>query len=227
MRRAARASLHRLLFVATLSFLLAMMLGAALVNIRQQALATSPEQPLPYFPYHGSLVLNDPLHQSSASWQVGQSGPQTCTFQNGSYHVLATRHSALAACRAQGLILSNFALQVKMTLLSGDRGGLVFRLSQRGGYFFSLDRRGHYSLVAFNNKSSTSLLSGTSEIISSAQTYLLAVVAIGQQIDLYVNQQPLASMYDPSFTAGAIAAGAQDVSQPTAVTFSAIAAWKL
>src|SRR5205807_9005142 len=128
--RAARASQSKLLLASTLLFLIAMMLVFSLMGIHQQAQATASTSPLPYPPSQGKLVLNDPLHANNAAWAVSQDGTARCSFHASAYQVIAAQRSAFTSCRAQGLALSNFALQVKMTLLSGDRGGMVFQLNQ-------------------------------------------------------------------------------------------------
>lgn len=223
-RKAARASHSRLLLASTLLFLIAMMLVLGLMNIQQQAHATASS--LPYAPYHGKLVLNDPLHNPGAIWETSQSSTR-CAFHAGSYHVIAAQDTTFATCRARGLALTNFALQVEMTLLSGDRGGIVFRLSQAGGYFFSLDRAGHYSLAFFNDKTSTSLLNGSSSAIVPGQAYLLAVIAVDQQLELYVNQQKIASVRTTTFNRGTIAVGALAIRQFTEATFNDLKVWQL
>lgn len=225
-RKAARASHSRLLLASTLLFLIAMMLVLGLMNIQQQAHATATASSLPYAPYHGKLVLNDPLHNPGTTWETSQNSTR-CAFHAGSYHVIAAQDTTFATCRARGLALTNFALQVEMTLLSGDRGGIVFRLSQAGGYFFSLDRAGHYSLAFFNDKTSTSLLNGSSSAIVPGQAYLLAVIAVDQQLELYVNQQKIASVRTTTFNRGTIAVGALAIRQFTEATFNDLKVWQL
>lgn len=226
-RKAARVSQSKMLLASTLLFLMAMMIVLSLMGIHQQAQATGSISPLPYPPYQGTLVLNDPLHTNSPAWEVSRDGAGRCSFHASAYHVIAAQRSAFTSCRAQGPAFTNFALQVKMTLLSGDRGGIVFRLNQTGGYFFSLNRAGNYSLTAFTGHKSTSLLNGSSSAIPPGQTYLLAVVAIDQQIELYVNQYKIAGIHDVAFKGGTIAPGAQEISQPTEVAFSDIMLWQL
>ncbi|HEY0753838.1 MAG TPA: hypothetical protein VGD98_07755 [Ktedonobacteraceae bacterium] len=211
-----------------LLFLVAIVISG-LVTVQQQVQATSATSKLPYPPYKGTLLLNDPLHNNStlSSWEVGSNSAGTCDFEADAYHVRATRRAAFTYCQTQSLLPGNFAIQVKMTILAGDRGGLVFRSKQLAGYFFSLDRKGLYSLTTFTSSGSATLLSGISPAITKGQTYLLAVVVINQRIDLYVNQQHIASKTNATLKSGAIALGTQDLTQPTNVMFSDIEVWQV
>ncbi len=214
---------------AVLLLFLGALLVVGAVGMRQQALANIAASSMPYPPYQGTLLLNDPLHNNSAGyrWETGNSGAGQCAFERDSYHVQTTTASDLTYCRAQALAFTNFAAQVDMTLVSGDRGGLVFRASQHTGYIFTIDRMGYYSLLSFTDSGQLKLSGGTSPAITASQTYQLAIVAIGNRIDLYVNQKKISSFQDQTYTGGSIALGAQSIIQPTDVQFSNIKVWQI
>lgn len=214
---------------AVLLLFLGVLVVAGAVTVRQQALANGAASNMPYPPYQGSLLLNDPLYDNSAGyhWETGNSSDGRCAFERGSYHVQTTLTFGLAYCRAQAPTFTNFAAQVDITLVSGDRGGLVFRVNQATGYIFTIDRTGYYSLISFAGSSQLKLIGGTSPSITGSQTYQLAVVAINQRIDLYVNQHKIASLQNQTYASGSIGLGAQSIIQPTNVSFNNMKVWRI
>jgi hypothetical protein len=159
------------------------MLTFGALTIHQQALATITATNLPYPPQHGTLVINDPLRDNSAgyNWEIKSNSAGHCAFGKGTYHALVTQVPGLYYCRAQSLTLTNFAVQVNVTIVAGDRGGIVFRCNQTSGYFFTIDRNGFYSLITFANARETRLTGGVNPAIAKSQTYLLAIVVINRQ----------------------------------------------
>lgn len=219
----------RTLLVSILILFLSAIAILGVVTVRQQALATAAAANLPYPPYQGTLVLNDPLRSNSAdyNWETGSHPTGHCTFSRGSYYVQATSISSLNYCHARPLTLTNFAVQVTITIVTGKRGGLVLRYNQTSGYFFALDRNGFYSLSAFNGSKASELTKGTSPSITPGQTYLLAMVVLNHQVDLYVNQHKITSIKDIASKSGEIALGAQSLSQTTDILFSNIKVWHI
>jgi hypothetical protein len=227
--RPGRSSQSQTLLAALLLLFLGALVIAGTVTVHQQVLANATASNIPYPPYQGTLLLNDPLHDNSAGyhWETMDSSDGRCAFVRGSYHVQTSSDSGLEHCRAQSLTVANFVAQADITLVSGDRGGLVFRASQHSGYLFSIDCHGYYSLVAFSSTGQTRLSGGTSPLITASQSYQLAVVAIGQRIDLYVNQKKITSLQNQQYVSGSIALGAQSIIQPTDVLFSNIKVWQI
>jgi hypothetical protein len=187
----------------------------------------------PYPPHTGNLALADPLSDNSKGyrWDVGTiaNGAQ-CTFSAGSYHVTVTR-GGFFACNAEALVFGNLTYEVQMTLLRGDRGGLFFRqVASAGPYdYFSITRDGSYELDVSNGKQLTILTRGSSPAIKTGldQPNLLAVVAQGSAIDLYVNGQHLAHLTDTTAPRGLIGVAADASAQPAEVAFRNVKVWTL
>ncbi len=196
---------------------------------------TSNNQQNPYPPY-GTLALDDPLSDNSQghSWFEGDPyGLGTCAFTGGAYHVNAIVHDNTNDCLASPNF-SDFAYQVQMTIVKGDGGGIGFRIDNTKGssYTFFIGQNGDYALWSFNNCGSNNckfseLRSGSSPVINTGlgQSNLLAVVASGSTIDLYVNNQKIDSVSDSSYSQGQIGVSATYLNGPTEVVFSNAKVW--
>jgi hypothetical protein len=150
----------------------------------------------------------DGLHFNGPAPNSGNSGDDYC--------VIPTTH------------FSNFAYQVQMKITQGDEGGISFRTDPGfgTGYSFVVNKNGSYTLKYV--KDNHVLSSGTSPAIQNSpnQTYLLTVVAQGSTINLYVNQQHIATVNDNQYTQGSIGmitSGNVD----TVLVFSSAKIWQL
>ncbi len=119
-----------------------------------------------------------------------------------------------------------------MTILKGDRGGLIFRSDGSSKfYLFRIDQNGAYNLFLYTNSNSTkNLLEGTAPAIIHTglnASNTIAVVAKGSNIYLYVNQKYLASTTNSTYSSGSIAVFAEDHTNATEVAFSNVQIWQL
>jgi serine/threonine protein kinase len=196
-----------------------------------QSIATSPPQPAPTPTTQtgATLVLNDPLTTQDANqWDVFSyaGGVGGCGFTNGAYHATITQTGSFGSCMARATNFANFTYQVQMTILSGttyDGGGLIFRANSGAAYRFRVGVNGSFDLV----DQVQSLISSSSPAIKTGlnQTNLLAVVAKGSSISLYVNRQLIANVQDSISSSGEIGMLAVDFSMPTDVAFSHARVW--
>jgi hypothetical protein len=191
-------------------------------------------QPNPYPPRTGGLVLSDPLKDNSKGhqWDVGTfANGSSCAFTGGSYHVAVSTKGHVFACDAENASFADFACEVQMTILKGDRGGLFFRQIGTQGpyYYFSIKTDGSYELDSFNGHTSHVLKQGTSSAIKKGlnQPNLVAVVAQGNSITLYVNRQSLAQVSDSITSHGLIGLAADATDQPAEVAFTNTNVWAL
>src|SRR5205814_5788264 len=105
---------------------------------------------------------------------------------------------------------SNFAFEAQMQIVKGDGGGLVFRdqdtLQAFRSYTLDVFQDGSYDLYIVNGSSVATLTSGNSPAIKQGvgQSNLVAVVAQGKTITIYINHQQVASITDSTFTHGKI-----------------------
>lgn len=187
------------------SVALILILGSAGVFFLAQANASVP---IPYPPHSGSLALTDALRDDSKgyNWADGTSAKGgTCQFSQGAYHVIMTQSGSFHYCIAGATGFGNFAYEVRMTILQGDEGGMLFRANGTEGrfYYFRVGREGSYGLylsTGANGSHMQVLASGRAAAIYTGLNVsnLLAVVARGNTIDLYVNHQHIDSVTNSS-----------------------------
>src|SRR6266702_4785007 len=184
----------------------------------------------------GTPVLNDPLSQQDAnSWEVDdKTGGGGCAFTDGKYHASMPQAGFFASCYAQNSNFSNFAFQVQMTILKGDRGGIIFRSDSAATKFYLLrfDQNGAYNFFVYSGNSGSNaknLLEGSAPSFHTGakQANQIAVVARGSNIYMYVNQQYLTSLTDSTYSSGSIAVFAEDHTNSTEVAFSNAQVWNL
>jgi len=190
----------------------------------------------PYAPHLGMLVLQDPLVDNSRGydWNELMTSTYACKFEAGVYHVIQTQYPYFTDCFAEhvGVHFSNFTFQVQMKIIQGDCGGIVFRAdsTENQFYFFRVCQNKFYDLRRFvdnTNRTAQTLTSGFNAAIATGinATNLVAVVAQGSELDLYVNQQDVQGITDTAYSDGKIAVAASQNGNPTEVVFSNIMIW--
>src|SRR2546426_3030604 len=188
--------------------------------------------PDPYPPGGGMLALLDPLHDNSQShnWATNTTN---CAFTGGAYHVSTPDIHVFASCAAQSTNFSNFAYEVQMQIIKGDIGGIIFRADTAHNTFyrFYVSDTGNYELLLCSSNTCHDLLAiAPSPAIRQGlnQTNLIAVVAIGNTITLYVNSQKIANVTDSTYSHGAIGVTASAFAtngHPTEVVYSNAKVW--
>ncbi len=195
--------------------------------------ATAAAQQHP-FPQNGTLALDDPLTHDTEryQWRKGywSDSGTSCTFKNDGYHIVEKNANRFYYCISSSTNFSDFAFQVQMTFVSGKFGGIIFRSQGKQHYYFSIGLNQTYNLQMFvddTGATSRNLARGSTTAIDSnpRQTNLLAVVARGNNIDLYVNNQYITSVQDSSYSNGQIGLVAQDETEPAEVIFSNAKVW--
>ena len=158
----------------------------------------------------------------------------SCTFTGSVLHASASHTSSV--CLAGSTSFDNFAYQVSATIIQGNGGGLIFRsIPGSQAYILLIDSRGIYVLGSspgngLGHGNVKILAGGTSSAINTGlnQPNLLAVIARGSTIYLYVNKQYLTSVSDSTSSVGAIGVvGANTKDGPVDVAFSEIQVWRL
>lgn len=193
---------------------------------------TRSTQQNPYPPF-GTLALDDSLSDNSHGYNWHDSGDRlgTCAFTGGEYHVNALQPGSNHYCIASPNF-SDFAYQVQMTIVKGFAGGIIFRDDDTGGnfYLFGIGQDGGYQLDSVNAGNFQILRtrgSGTATNAGLNQSILLAVVAHGSTIEVYVNNKKIDSVNDGSYTQGQIGVFESDLhgNATTAVVFSNAKVW--
>jgi len=194
------------------------------------ASASASENP---YTHSGTLVLDDPLIDNGKgyNWLTG-TNPKgaTCEFRGGAYYSTQPAQGFFHACPERSKDFSNFAFQVRMTLISGDYAGIIFcNASENTYYLFRLGTDGSYSLLIFSQSDSegTPLATGSTPIDLS-QPHLVAAVVSGGAIKLYVDRQLIRIVNDNTYTYGRIAVFSWNASGNVAeAAFSNAKVWAL
>jgi len=181
----------------------------------------------------GRPLLNDSLQNNSGGhqWYTINTQSGSCGFQQGSYVVTASANTS-APCFAQATSFSKMAYQITQVISKGDQGGITFcGDTQAGNYYaFMISASGNYSLVIYQNYQAVhTLAQNTSTAIhtGTGQSNLLAVRVANGTITLFINEQPLLSVNDTTYSQGAIGVIAVSGSDATLVEFNYAEVWKL
>ncbi len=112
-----------------------------------------------------------------------------CVFTGGSYHVAVKQANFLQTCESTSLQLDNFALQVDVSLLSGNDAGVILRVSGTQFYDFEITNQGQFFLRRHDsNDGYVTLIDRTkSSAIAAGQKNTLLVIAKGNDFKLYIN----------------------------------------
>lgn len=183
--------------------------------------------------------LDDPLDNNAKGnqWTELQQGDGACVFQSDGYYVetLDTDYRFYFGC-CNGFTNSNFVFQVKMAIINGKEGGLIFRwrkAPQADEFcYFYITTDGFYGVeqgmdTKMQDKHRTILSgkSGTDQIKKGLyETNVIAVMVFEDRADLFVNGQHLQSLSSISPDAGkfGVASGPQ-----SKVAFSSAKMWEI
>ena len=171
--------------------------------------------------------------QTGSNWDIyDATGGGGCGFTGGALHASIAQKNFYVPCFAHATNFGNFALEVQMTILKGDEGGLIFRANDATSqfYIFRVGHDGTYTLlVSKDNTHNTPIAYDKSAAIKVGfgQTNLLTVIAQGSNFYLYINKQFIGSTNDGSYTTGEIGIFAGNNGNPTDVAFSNIHVWTL
>ena len=194
-----------------------------------QGRATATAEANPYPPNSGTLAINDPLSNNSKGygWEEGERDGGFCTFTGGTYHSIIPQSGVFHSCLALATHFTDFAFEVQAAVISGTSSGIVFRADRATThlYYFILDERGNFYLKVYFDKFGTSsvIASGSNPAINADGHNLIAVVARGSQVDLYVNRHLIKTLSDTTFSSGQIGV----VVLAGEVAFSNARVWKL
>ncbi len=214
--------------------------ATALAHITPQTNpTTNPTTPAATDPYihAGTLSLNDPLQDNSQGndWQTGiNQNNATCSFTAGAYQSTQPINGDFHTCIALTTNFSNFVYEVQMTIVSGQAGGIIFRADQGKStfYYFRVGQDGSYDLWAFVDSfivHANHLAGGISQAIHTGanQFNIVAVVAQGASLALYVNHQLITTVNDSTYSSGQIGVVAYNQGSPAQVVFSNAKVWTL
>ena len=184
------------------------------------------------YTHSGTLALSDPLSDNSKGYGWSEDAPN-CAFISGTYHAIAPDARYSDFCLAQVSTFSDFAFEAQMQIIKGDAGGLVFRVTRYSTtnnlYAFYIGQDGSYNLNLQNATGFPILTRGSNPAIHQGlnQTNLIAVVAQGSTIMLYVNHQFITKVTNSTYTSGQLGVFVTPYNQPSEVVFSNVKVWRL
>ena len=175
----------------------------------------------------GTPALNDPLSSNTNGY--GWNEGSQCQFINNVYDITQTASGFFHYCQAVNTNFSNFAFQIDMHIVKGDAGGIIFRSTNTVAfYYFRVESDGFYDLYNEDGKKLNKITSGPSLAIHPGnQSNTLTVIATGNTIYLYVNQQFLTRINDNAYSQGPIGVVAESYGNPTEIAFSNAKVWTL
>ncbi|HTK09015.1 MAG TPA: protein kinase [Ktedonobacteraceae bacterium] len=202
-----------------------------------QFAATATEQAQdsnPYVSGSSKLLMHDPLSQASTTWQVDPTDNLggSCTFINNTYHIKETRAGYFRICSAHSTDVSDFVFEVHMQILSGHCGGILFRQLTAGQYYlYRVCADGYYGLTRYvdnTGQNSLSMRYTTSPAIhKGTQENVIAVVAQGTRIHLYVNNKDIDNFDDGNYLHGGLGLIADYNDAVVEVAYSNVRIWNL
>jgi hypothetical protein len=191
------------------------------------------ENPDPYPPKNGKLMLYDPL-SSPSNWQNSShqfSSGGTCQFIDGTYQAQETQSNNISPCVDLKSQFNNFAFEVQMKISKGDCGGMSFRHNPDQGniYVYLVCQDGAYFLELSTPSGSKNLTRHYSSAFVKGfnQSNLIAIVANGATISLYINHQKVDTVTDYILNSGYIGLIAGNLGNPTEVIYTYAKVWTL
>lgn len=201
----------------------------------------------PYPPYSNALLFHESLASADSNndWTTVRNAEGGCAFTAGAYHVTVAQPDVLEECPSHYADLYDFIYEVQMTIIHGNCGGIFFRANyQVGSYYYYEVCQGNRYFLSFiqlplNNAAKLvpsqvhPLTEGTDPGLhtESGAAILLAVVAVNEMFDLYLNHQKVGTVTDDMNTYGGIGVAAHEASlssvlpTTTDVAFSNVRVW--
>jgi len=188
-----------------------------------------------------NLIFNDLVYTSDiGQWSEtdqNNASDQACYFDNNDslYHAqMISKRSTPYLCQtstAAGIVSTGatFVLQVQMTIINGDVGGVVFGIAGKSFCYFYISQYGQYE-VGVNNIPFSPGPGQSSAIhkgIGTDNANLLAVVMNNNTLTFYVNLQPVFSIQGVQVAAaGELALVARSDGSPTNIGYQKIKIWR-
>ncbi|HLZ56307.1 MAG TPA: hypothetical protein VKR06_05100 [Ktedonosporobacter sp.] len=182
----------------------------------------------------GTPVINDPLTGADNNgWDDLSNQTTGCGFSGGKYHSHAAASYA-SYCYANATNFSNVLFQAQVSISNGHTGGLVFRANDKNlnAYAFRISTDGSYILGRVENNGAhlEPLFNGSSSPLITKgvnQSNLVAIIAQGNNIYVFVNKKYLRGASDSTYQSGHIGVYVDGDASPVDAAFSNVQAWQL
>jgi hypothetical protein len=184
---------------------------------------------------YNQIINSNPTFSDSLRSQdkYNWSEDTDCSFSGGAYHVNVS-NTYFAWCIEQSIDFSNFLYQVQLTIAKGDYGGIIFREDYTNAifYHFYIGQDGSYNLFLYQGikgQQGVLLQTGHSSAINTGlnQTNLIAVLASGNNLYLYINKHFVTNISNSTSRSGLIGVIALPNNNSTEVVASNVQVWKL
>src|SRR5581483_3968472 len=181
-------------------------------------------------------IIDSLTHSDMQLWVSSETGNLTgCTFNRQGMVIQSINKNTYQGCLATTPDLSDFAFQVKMTILKGSEGGMMFRFAANTMSFFTIDQGGNFNLLTNGNPMSILLHRSDPSIkVGAGQSNVLTIIAQGYTFLLYTNGHYLGQVTSNKIPAsgniGLIALGVNDPNNKNdsiTIVFSDMRVWKL
>jgi len=160
----------------------------------------------------GTPAYSDSLNDATNPATVAAMWDQDnhCAFQADGYHV--TEGVNFHGCRESANSYSNVAITVDVRIISGDTGGLFFRVTtdafnNYSGYLFEIDSASHYRISLDTTGTLQTLkdwMPSSALKQGNTATNTLEVIAQNGTLLFYANGVFLISLSDTTYTSGTI-----------------------
>jgi serine/threonine protein kinase len=186
----------------------------------------------------GTPSYQDPLNDANspttqaANWSGANNSDGHCQFLSNGYQV--TENNSVHGCSEQAYTYGNATITVDMNILSGDSGGLFFRVNTNlfgayAGYLFQVNSKGQYKIwrssnYSFDNDVQVFTDWTTSPALKTGYNVknTLEVIMNGSTMLFYANGVYLTQVQDSTYTSGIVALGAFSTGTTTEVVYSNI-----
>lgn len=148
-------------------------------------------------------LLTDGLSSNRNGWREDTN----CVFTGGTYHVIVNLANFLQPCESNTLSFDNAAIQVDVSLLSGNDAGLIFRINGTQFYDFEITNAGQFFFrrhIAGANYDYLIPSTSSSAIAPGNAKNTILVIANGSDFKFYINGVFVGEQHDSTFVSGQI-----------------------
>ncbi|HEU5383802.1 MAG TPA: family 16 glycoside hydrolase [Ktedonobacteraceae bacterium] len=180
----------------------------------------------------GTPLLRDPLSQpDSNKWGVHSLAQKSCTFHDGAYFLTNSQTDGDAfGCDSMKQSYTNAAIQVDITLFSGDSAGIIFRVDSTFSemYTFEITKYGEADIRLFGPNGSTTILAPARTnpaIYGPGKKNTLLAIIKGNDLQIFVNGAFISEARDNTLTTGFLGMDVSAYSENAKASFSNLAVY--
>ena len=181
-----------------------------------------------------AIIKGKPLLSESVSKQESNQWEteRNCAFDHGAYQVTNSElPPTTISCISSRLRYSDLAIQVDVTLPTGDTAGLYYRDDQAAGntYVCEITNQRQADIVLFKDHTTVILFPDmfNGAIHDPGQKNTLLVIAQGNDLRFFVNNTFIAETHDSTLTSGEIGFSAANYSENAQARFSNLVIYQI